>query len=124
MRPLHGDLHVKRSCARRSKTIRNGCRSRLHEMHGLHQRLSKRRAVFWFWKAGRRRSEIDGEKLFSELARRNRRGGRVSGELSCGLGCLSTRADVDGTWMCGYHDVSRAANLKITPGQRFVSLPL
>src|SRR5687768_2327229 len=46
---LHSDLHFKRHGSRRSKTVWNGCRSWLHEMYGLHKRLSQRRFVFWFW---------------------------------------------------------------------------
>jgi hypothetical protein len=48
MRPLHGDLHVKRAGARGSEAIRDGSRSGLHEMHGLRQRLPKRRALLRF----------------------------------------------------------------------------
>ena len=48
MRPLHCDVHVKRSGARGSEAVRNGGRSGLYEMYGLRQRLSERRLVFWF----------------------------------------------------------------------------
>jgi hypothetical protein len=51
MRPLHSDLHVKRSGARGGEAIRDGSRSGLHEVHGLRQRLSERRFVFWLWQA-------------------------------------------------------------------------
>ena len=50
MRPLHRDLHFERSRSRGSEGIQDGGRSRLHEMHGLHQRLPERRLVFRFWK--------------------------------------------------------------------------
>ena len=46
---LHSYLHFKRNGPRRGKTVWNGRRSRLHEVYGLHKRLSQRRFVFWFW---------------------------------------------------------------------------
>jgi hypothetical protein len=51
MRPLHCDLYFERARACRGETVRNGGRSGLHEMHGLRQRLSERRLVFWFRQA-------------------------------------------------------------------------
>ena len=51
MRPLHRDLHLKRVGARRGEAIRDGRRSRLHEVHGLRQRMSQRRSLFRFWEA-------------------------------------------------------------------------
>ncbi len=45
VRPLHRHLHLERARARRGEAIRHGRRSRLHEVHGLHQRLPERRAL-------------------------------------------------------------------------------
>ena len=48
VRPLHCDLHFECAGARGGEAIRDGSRSGLHEMHGLRQRLPKRRFVFRF----------------------------------------------------------------------------
>ena len=65
MRALHRHLHFKRSGARGSKTIRNGGRSGLHEMHGLHQRLSERRACILV--LGNRRSWFRNRTQLREI---------------------------------------------------------
>ena len=57
MRPLHRHVHFERSRSRGSEGLQDGRRSRLHEMHGLHQRLPERRLVFRFWKTRDRRPQ-------------------------------------------------------------------
>ena len=70
MRPLHRDLHLKRVGARGGEAIRDGGRSRLHEVHGLRQRMSQRRSLFRFWEAHDPGSQIrcDPKKLLSDVA--------------------------------------------------------
>ena len=58
VRALHRHVHFERVGARGSEAIRDGGRSGLHEVHGLRQRMSKRRALFRFWEADAPGSEI------------------------------------------------------------------
>ena len=54
MRSLHGHVHFERTRPRGSESAQDGGRPRLHEVHGLRQRLSERRAVSWLRKTGSR----------------------------------------------------------------------
>ena len=70
MRPLYCDLHLKRARARGGEAVRDGGRSGLHEMHGLRERLSERRALFRFREADAPGAQIERnqKKLFSDVA--------------------------------------------------------
>ena len=125
MRPLHCDLHVKRSGARRGEAIWDGGRSGLHEVHGLRQRLSERRSLFRFRKADDPGSQIkcDQEKLFCNVARRNHRRTGVSGKFPGCSRCLRAGPIPDGARLRHRHDVSHPENVEIVPGKRIVLLP-
>ena len=59
VRALHCHVHFERVGACGSEAVRDGGRSGLHEMHGLRQRVSKRRALFRLWEADAPGSEIE-----------------------------------------------------------------
>ncbi len=62
--------------------------------------------------------QIDQEELLSDLAGRNRRGGRVSGKFPGCSGRLWTRSIPDGARLRLGHDVSHSKNLETATGQR------
>src|SRR3954451_3639055 len=85
MRALHRDLHLERARSCGGERLQNGRRSRMHEMHGLHQCLSQRCSLLRVWNTndcrGQTKIETDPAKLFTDLAGRNLRGTDIPGEF-------------------------------------------
>ena len=125
MRSLHCDLHVECVSACRSEAVRNGCRPWLHEMHGLRERLSKRRPLFRFRETDNPRSKIGGDpqKLFLNVAGGNHLRARVSRKFS---GCsrrLCVGPFPDGARLRRSYHVSRSENVAVASRKRIVLLP-
>src|SRR5947207_8064797 len=125
MRPLHCDVHVKRSGARGSEAVRNDDRSGLYEMYGLRQRLSERRLVFWFRQTVDPTSQIrrNTDELCADMAGRNRWCTRIFRKFPRCPCRLRTGPVPDGARLRHGYDVSHAKNVEIVSCKRIVLLP-
>src|SRR5262249_42829770 len=95
------------------------------EMHGLHQRLSERRALFRFRKTDAVSAQIyrDQKELLIDVAPRNRRCTGFPGEFPGCSRCLRFGSIPDGAGLCQRDHVSRSETVASASGEGIVALP-